>query len=258
VQSCALSATLTLLTVCNCFACREIANPYGDLKQNRFLQKTITIDVKNLNSKCEAYQEVLGMIAERDQLLFEKETANISLFDAKKASEDTRIQALSAEMEVDLARNALLSRQVQLKYLLDKTQAQEVKDELEKVSDKLKEMVLAATTLATSAQQYIAEVQDLRRLATKTSTTRSTPLTSLPPATGQLRRGKRGTGKASSNAMRQPCSAIRCRARASRAPTTTRTRRISLLTIGPSSSLVPIPPPPSLRRAWPPHMELLT
>lgn len=172
VQSCALSATLTLLTVlvCNCFACREIANPYGDLKQNRFLQKTITIDVKNLNSKCEAYQEVLGMIAERDQLLFEKETANISLFDAKKASEDTRIQALSAEMEVDLARNALLSRQVQLKYLLDKTQAQEVKDELEKVSDKLKEMVLAATTLATSAQQYIAEVQDLRRLATKTST----------------------------------------------------------------------------------------
>ena len=36
---------------------REIANPYGDLKQNRFLQKTVTVDVKNLNSKNEAYQE---------------------------------------------------------------------------------------------------------------------------------------------------------------------------------------------------------
>ena len=36
---------------------REIANPYGDLKQNRFLQKTVTVDVKNLNSKSEAYQQ---------------------------------------------------------------------------------------------------------------------------------------------------------------------------------------------------------
>ena len=52
-------------------ASREIANPYGDLKQNKFLQKTITVDVKNLDSTCEAYQEVLGMIAMRDQLLFE-------------------------------------------------------------------------------------------------------------------------------------------------------------------------------------------
>ena len=41
------------------------------MKQNKFLQKTVTIDVKNLNSTCDAYQEVLGMIAMRDQLLFE-------------------------------------------------------------------------------------------------------------------------------------------------------------------------------------------
>ena len=58
--------------------CREIANPYGDLKQNKFLQKTITIDVKNINSTSDAYQEVLRMIPERDQLLYEVSSRQIS------------------------------------------------------------------------------------------------------------------------------------------------------------------------------------
>lgn len=148
---------------------REIANPYGDLKQNRFLQKTVTVDVKNLNSKNEAYQEVLAMLQERDELLFQAEVSKLNLFNAKKAAEDSRIKSLNAEMEVDLARNALLSRQIQLKYLLDDSQAGEVKAELQKVCDKLKDMVTAATTLATTTQIQFAELDDLRQIAVKAS-----------------------------------------------------------------------------------------
>ena len=146
----------------------EIAQPFSELKTNRHLAKCTTIDIKNNTTQDVAYQEVLGMIAERDLLLFEKDMAMMNFFSAKNAAETSRLKALGAEMEVEYARSALLSRKIQL-AALDPEQAAGVQDELQKVTDKLKDMIKAASTLAQTTNKQFLELDELQKAAAKAS-----------------------------------------------------------------------------------------
>ena len=146
----------------------EMSNPYSELRQAKFLSKAITVDVKNKASACKAYQAVLALLPERDQLLHDKDMAILALFQAKKAAEQSRVRSLSAEMDAEFAHNALLSRKIQLQTL-DQERSQQVAGELRKVEEKLKEMISSASILASTTLMLFTELEDLRRSAMRAS-----------------------------------------------------------------------------------------